>query len=118
MFYIKEKLRVKKAEIVQIQGANALKIRIRVQKGQNASENNELVLYLLYRDCTSSKHRFVESLGKELQSEKRNHIIFFGGININLLDDKNSLEYLNMLMSQGCLSLQNQPTRDRSCLDP
>lgn len=117
VYYVRENIQVKNCERVQIQGANVLKLVLQRTSEQKARENSETVMYLWYRDCTSSKHQFVESLEQELQNENGKYIILFGDININLLDENDSLEYLNMLMSRYCLSVQNLPTRGRSCLD-
>ena len=38
-------------------------------------------------------------------------------MNINLLNSHESANYLNMFLSQGCLSFQNSPIRYQNCLD-
>lgn len=117
VYYVKESLQIRKNETVNIQGANVLKLKLQHQNQRSNGKNNELIMYLLYRDCTSPKQSFVESLEQELLKEKRNNVVIFGDLNIDLLDERESSEYLNMLMSQGCLSFQNCPTRENSCLD-
>ena len=54
-----------------------------------------MTFVLLYRDCTSSKPQFVDSLEQLLQSESMNDIILMGDVNINLLNDGESAEYHN-----------------------
>lgn len=118
VFYVKKDLKITGSEILNIQGANLLKLKIEYPSNQYSSNSrNELAVYLIYRDCTSSRLRFVEELEQIIQNEKLKNSIFLGDMNINLLNSHESADYLNMFMSQGCLSYQNAPTRDHSCLD-
>ena len=108
MLYVRENIRIKNCELVNILGTNSLKLKILCPG--SVEESNLLLLYLLYGDCTSSRLQFTESLERELQSENGKQIILFGDININLLNENDASEYHNMLISQGCLSFQNEPT--------
>jgi len=120
ILYVKNDLKIVKSEKIKVLGANVMKIKIDYSSNQSSlGENTELSLYLVYKDCTFSKLRFVESLEQLIQnnSDVEKDAIFLGDMNINLLDDNESADYLNMFMAHGCLSLQNSPTRDTSCLD-
>lgn len=119
IFYVKNDLKIVKNEMLNIQGANSLKIEIEYSNERNSlGVNNELAMYLIYRDCTASKQRFVEGLEQIIMQNKNvKNSVFLGDMNINLLNTHESADYLNMFMSQGCLSYQNAPTRDQSCLD-
>lgn len=116
VYYVRENIRVESGKIVYIFGTNALQLKIQCAKERNECDNR-LTLYLLYRDCSSNKQYFINSLEEELLNEAGNQILLIGDININLLNENESAEYLNMVMSQGCLSIQNQPTREQNCLD-
>ena len=51
-----------------------------------------------------------------IENEEKNTIIL-GDINLNILNDKDSSEYLNITAAKGFVSKFNKPTRDNNCLD-
>ena len=115
---MKDNFKILQSETVNIQGANALKVMIEILSKQHSlDKNKKITIYLLYRDCTSPKQLFVDSLEQAIQNENAEDLIFLGDININLLNPHESADYLNMCMANGCLSLQNSPTRNENCLD-
>jgi len=117
IYYEKNTLPIKSSEVVSVDGSNGLKLKIQKGGKNKKTENDVITMYLLYRNCTADRHHFIDSLERELQKEIGSQIVILGDININLLDEMESAEYLDMFMSQGCLSLQNFPTRGQNCLD-
>lgn len=115
LIYIKESYQLTSTEKVEISGGDALKIGLQLERN-NSQSNNSLTIYLIYRDCTASRLRFVQELDRIL-NESESEAVLIGDININLLDPVSSVEYQNMLMTKGFISVQNEPTREEACLD-
>ena len=117
VYYLRESIDVISNEIVSISGANVLRLRMKCPHLDDGLESTILTIYLLYKDWSWPKEEFVNSLEREIQNEMGGRVIMIGDININLLNDDESHEYLNTMMSLGYLSLQNKPSREKSCLD-
>ena len=63
VLYVKKNLKITRSEILNIAGANLLKIEIEYPgKQYSSNSDNELAIYLIYRDCISSRQRFVDGL--------------------------------------------------------
>jgi len=70
----------------------------------------------LYRDCTSSKNKFIDELEQIIINTKQNAILL-GDINIDILDQEASASYLNLIQAHGFDINHTFPTRDDACLD-
>jgi hypothetical protein len=117
VIYYADNLKVTDVIKEQTKTANIVKIKIGTHTNINSqSGKTELSLIAIYRDCTSSKKLFVKDLEQYMEQKEGNEIIL-GDMNINILDEEQSAGYLNAVMSNGYESLQNEPSRDKSCID-
>jgi len=118
VMYVRNDLAIIGNEEVKMDTANALCIKLKMDDTYGLRDNTDsiITLILLYRDCTSSKAKFIRSLDS-LFTGKEHNTLLVGDININILDENDSANYLNTMAISGFESIQNQPTRDNRCLD-
>ena len=110
--YVRKDLQINNIKKVEVEGADALSVDIKAY-------NQVLTLLLVYRECTSSRARFIDSLEQTIDNigAKNRETIILGDMNVNLLNKNSSTSYLNMMRSNGFESILNDTTRDRNCID-
>lgn len=117
ILYVRNEIKVIESRKVEITTADMLYLKIRLSDTHAQVENSGIItLLLIYRDCSQSRTKFTRTLTPIIENNEKN-IILLGDINIDILDSEESAHYLNTLESLGFESIQNQPTRDSSCLD-
>ena len=117
--YVRDYLRIIRAEKIDIVGANALLVELEYRdKAQSSFPTSDSVkLILLYRDSSASIKKFVDSLEHVLENDQNSRKIILGDMNINLFDQVESSVYHNKCMANGFLSVQNKATRGPRCID-
>lgn len=123
ILYVHDTITVTKNQKIELHTAEMLCLTLRLndtcmkESASNNSIKNTIMLILCYRDCTLPKTEFLQTLEPVIEENKNKNILFLGDLNINLLDIEESADYLNIMESAGFESIQNQPTRNLSCLD-
>lgn len=108
--YVRKEISVK-VETAHITTGNGIKLEIVTSDGTGG-----ISILSLYRDWASSIHDFCKDLSGLLPGLQKRAIVL-GDMNINLINTTASSEYLNLLTGNGFTSLQNEPTREESCID-
>lgn len=87
-------------------------------------DNESFSVIAVYRSPSTNVNSYIKELTYLITTLPAvTHQIYIGDININILkeDEKTNSDYLNMLVSQGYISLINNPTRENtissSCID-
>lgn len=84
------------------------------------TDSKTLTGLLVYRFCNSNKDTFIKELENEIDNLSSNAIVF-GDMNIDLLKQNDSKQYIGMLTTKGFISCLNTPTRicppSVSCID-
>jgi endonuclease/exonuclease/phosphatase (EEP) superfamily protein YafD len=121
ILYVRESINIIQNEIIKIHTANILCLTLELgsttHERVNSIDDNTLTILLCYRDCVISRSKFLRTFEPIINRNRNKNIILLGDLNINLLNSVEAADYLNVIESAGFKSIQNQPTRDRSCLD-
>jgi hypothetical protein len=118
-FYVRSELEISVETEKRITTGNIiiLEVSLKQPNKQTVKNHEKVQLMLIYRDCTSSKRIFVQELEEIINQHNKRNSVILGDINIDILNNSESSEYLNMLLDSGFISRQNLPSRDSSCLD-
>ena len=99
MLYVKSNLKIIGIDSIILNSGNALKIKIRICRGDCDSNSGEgISIVVVYKDCRSSKNDFVREFEEKIVSRKEKNEIIVGDMNINILNEDVSAPYINMLM--------------------
>jgi len=117
ILYLKEHLKIRTVEKQNLITANTIKLELQIHDTVNNKDATVTILLILYKDCKTSKKKFTEELRDIVSAAEGGNIVIIGDMNIDILDPKEAMEYLNMLQAQGFSVEHRIPTRDHSCLD-
>lgn len=102
IIYIEENIRYNNLNLT-LQTGNIIGLNVTL-------ENYRMITLIgIYRFCDSSPSNFIDEISSILISAN-NTAVIAGDININLLDDYASNDYLNLMYSHGFISVVDQPT--------